>query len=141
MPADDPPPTRERSALMSRVRRKNTAPELAVRRWLHRRGFRFRLHRNDLPGTPDIVLPRFRVAIFVHGCFWHRHPGCPRASTPSTRQAFWVDKFAKNVTRDRAAELELRAQGWTPVVIWECAVRDEDALRKALADVLPMGRH
>lgn len=141
MPTDDPPPTRERSALMSRVRRKDTAPELAVRRWLHRRGFRFRLHRNDLAGTPDIVLPRYRVAIFVHGCFWHRHPGCPRASTPGTRQAFWAEKFAKNVARDRAAELKLRAQGWTPIVIWECAVRDEDALRRALADVLPMERH
>lgn len=116
----DPPVAPDRSRLMARVRQKNSGPELLVRSILHRAGFRFRLHRRDLPGTPDIVLPRHRVAIFVHGCFWHRHPGCSRATTPKTRVDFWKAKFDRNVERDAAACAALREGGWTPVVIWEC---------------------
>jgi DNA mismatch endonuclease (patch repair protein) len=112
----------ERSALMARIHGVNTSPELAVRRFLHERGFRFRLHRRNLPGRPDIVLPKLHMAIFVHGCFWHRHPGCKKASTPSTRKAFWKAKFDANVERDKRKAAELRDRGWTTITIWECEV-------------------
>src|SRR3954465_2902184 len=104
----DPLSAEQRSYVMSRVRSRNTAPEVRVRKALHALGFRFRLHRSDLPGSPDIVLPRYRLAIFVHGCFWHRHPGCRRASMPSTRVAYWEEKFCRTIARDReAAETSL----------------------------------
>lgn len=111
---------RERSALMSRIRGKNTTPELVVRRLLHSMGYRFRLHRRDLPGTPDIVLPKYRAVILVNGCFFHSHQGCRLAYVPKTRTAFWLTKFARTIERDRVVEASLRAAGWTPVVVWEC---------------------
>ncbi|WP_370677397.1 very short patch repair endonuclease [Pleomorphomonas sp. PLEO] len=111
-----------RSRQMSLVRSKDTKPELVVRRLLHGLGFRFRLHRRDLPGCPDIVLPRYKTAIFVHGCFWHQHgdPTCWRSRIPKTRQDFWIPKLERNVARDREVMDELRALGWTVVVMWEC---------------------
>lgn len=117
---------------MARIGPKDTKPELIVRRLLHRMGRRFRLHRRDLPGTPDIVLPGPRKALFVHGCFWHRHPGCRKASTPKTRPAFWTDKFERNVERDSRKESELRAAGYDVLIVWECETRDAGALENKL---------
>lgn len=122
--------------MMARVRGKNTKPELAVRRWLHAAGFRFRLHRADLPGTPDIVLPRMRLALFVHGCFWHRHPGCKRATTPKSRRDFWETKLTGNVERDRRNDGELRTLGWAVAVIWECETREVLTLGRRLHEIL-----
>ena len=118
---------------MARVKGKDTRPELLVRKTLHRLGYRFRLHPKDLPGKPDIVLPRHRTAIFVHGCFWHRHEGCRRASTPQTRSAFWQTKFEATLARDERQRADLEATGWKVVVVWECQTRDVDALRASLA--------
>jgi DNA mismatch endonuclease, patch repair protein len=123
---------KKRSALMSRVRTRDTKPELVVRSCLHQMGFRFRLHQKTLPGSPDIVLPRYRTAIFVHGCFWHRHTGCTKTTTPKTRTAFWKAKFDANVRRDRWAQRRLTASGWTVVTIWECQTRDRDKLSETL---------
>lgn len=109
-----------RSRIMGAVGRYDTPPEMLVRRFLHRAGYRYRVHRKDLPGRPDIVLPRYRVAIFVHGCFWHRHTGCRRTTTPKTRREFWQAKFAANIARDRRSYTALEAIGWRVVVIWEC---------------------
>nr|WP_264306194.1 very short patch repair endonuclease [Rhizorhabdus wittichii] len=128
--------TKARSALMSRVKQANTAPELRVRRLLHRNGLRFRLHRRDMPGTPDIVLPSRRTAIFVHGCFWHRHQGCPRASTPTTNPERWRLKFERNVTRDGEACTALHELGWTVLIVWECELKNEAELEKRLRDRL-----
>lgn len=122
-----------RSKIMRAVRRADTKPELAVRKELHRLGFRFRLHRKDLPGTPDIVLPRHLVAIFVHGCFWHRHTGCSKATTPRTRADFWGQKFAANIARDEKNEAALSEKGWRVVTIWECEIKDGRALQGRLA--------
>lgn len=112
-----------RSRMMSGIRGANTKPELVLRRALHRGGFRFRLHVRDLPGRPDIVLPRHHAAIFVHGCFWHRHRGCHWCSTPRSNEAFWQEKFAGNVERDRATREKLAALGWRTAVVWECSLR------------------
>ncbi|PSJ21039.1 very short patch repair endonuclease [Halomonas sp. ND22Bw] len=112
-----------RSRMMSAIRDKNTNPELAVRRYLHAQGFRYRLHRRDLPGNPDLVLPKYRLAIFVHGCFWHRHSGCFYATTPSSRSAFWEEKFQKNVERDERNNQALLKSGWRVMVIWECGLK------------------
>ena len=105
---------------MRRVRGKNSTPERLVRSALHRAGFRFRLHDKRLPGRPDIVLPSRRAVVFVHGCFWHRHPGCRAASTPKTRTTFWQEKFDRNVQRDRRDQAALEASGWHVHVVWEC---------------------
>lgn len=122
--------TREaRSRLMAKVKGENTAPERTVRSLVHRMGYRFRLHRSDLPGKPDLVLPRHRKVIFVHGCFWHQHPGCRRADLPVTNAEFWAAKLEKNVARDRRVIRKLRQQGWKVKVIWECETRSPDALR------------
>jgi DNA mismatch endonuclease (patch repair protein) len=121
-----------RSALMARIRGQDTAPEVAVRRALHRAGLRFRLHRKDLPGSPDVVLPRWRLCIFVHGCFWHRHAGCRRATTPTTNVAFWQEKFARNVRRDRRVRRRLRALGWRTAVVWECEAAKAERLVRSL---------
>ncbi len=116
-----------RHKIMSRIRSKDTAPELAVRKWLHAHGYRFRLHRKDLPGCPDIVLPKWKTAIFVHGCFWHRHPGCGRSTTPETNVEFWEKKFAANVERDTTSIKALGELGWKVIVVWECEVRKKES--------------
>lgn len=128
----------QRSERMSRIRSTNTKPELIVRRLLHAMGYRFRLQRKDLPGKPDIVLPRHRVAIFVHGCFWHRHPdpACRLARLPKSRLDFWVPKLEANRARDIKNEQSVLDLGWRVLTIWECEVKDTDALRERLAAVL-----
>lgn len=113
---------------MAAIRGKNTVPEMSVRRFLHAHGYRFRIHRKDLPGKPDIVMPKLRTCIFVHGCFWHRHPGCRYAYIPKSRLDFWMPKFAKNVERDEAAQAALRALGWNVVIVWECETKKIDLL-------------
>jgi DNA mismatch endonuclease (patch repair protein) len=114
-----------RSRMMSGIRGKNTKPELMVRRGLHLRGYRFRLHRKDLPGAPDLTLTRWRAVIFVHGCFWHQHPGCRFAATPSTNVEWWQQKFVANRRRDEAALLQAKREGWRTLVVWECATRSD----------------
>ena len=115
--------TREqRSARMARIRSSNTTPERAVRSALHREGLRFRLHVKNLPGHPDIVLRKYRAVIFVHGCFWHRHSGCPVATTPKSNTEFWKAKFDANVQRDARVQRALRKMGWRVFVVWECQV-------------------
>lgn len=112
----------QRSERMSRIRSRDTKPEVALRRALHRLGFRFRLHGKHLAGKPDIVLTKYRTAIFVHGCFWHRHQGCKVATTPKSRTEFWIDKFARNVARDKKNLELLRNHGWNVIVVWECEI-------------------
>ncbi len=107
---------------MGRIRSKNTKPEIIVRSVLHRMGFRFSLRRNDLPGHPDIVLPKHRTAVFVHGCFWHKHKGCKIFSMPKSRVNFWKNKFDTNVGRDKKNQRELRKLGWDVIVLWECQI-------------------
>jgi len=121
-----------RSALMARVRQKGSKPELVVRRLVRGLGYRFRLHERGLPGTPDLVFPRRRKAVFVHGCFWHRHRGCPRTTSPKTREAYWSQKFRENSRRDRIKERQLRALNWEVMVVWECETFDADRLSKRL---------
>lgn len=128
-----------RSLMMSKVRSRDTAPEIRVRKLAHALGFRFRLHRHDLPGTPDLIFPRYKIAIFVHGCFWHRHPGCDRSSTPSTNIDFWLAKFERNQLRDAQAITSLESMGWQVHVIWECDTRTESRLRGILDSVLTKG--
>ncbi|HEY0600938.1 very short patch repair endonuclease [Brevundimonas sp.] len=120
---DGPPVTDLTRRIMQNVGDRDTTPELAVRRALHRAGLRFVLHDRRLPGRPDIVLPRWKTAIFVHGCFWHRHPGCPYATMPKTRSQFWSEKFERNVARDAANRSELEALGWRVVEVWECDIK------------------
>lgn len=126
----------QRSRLMSKVKQKDTKPEKAVRSILHGLGYRFRLHRRDLPGSPDIVLPKYRLAVFVHGCFWHSHPGCKKASMPKTNTEFWRQKLEANKKRDLAAIDSLNALGWRVLVVWECETRDAGTLRSRLSDYL-----
>jgi DNA mismatch endonuclease, patch repair protein len=125
-----------RSRMMASIGGKNTRPELAVRSYLHRAGLRFRLHDRQLPGTPDIALPRYRAVVFVHGCFWHRHTGCRFASTPATRADFWAAKFAGNVARDKRKGDALRAAGWQVHTVWECQSRNELALDRLVWRIL-----
>lgn len=121
---------------MSRIKGRDTAPERRVRSLLHRLGFRFSLRRKDLPGRPDIVLPGRNVAVFVHGCFWHRHKGCDNSVLPKTRAGFWLAKLNGNVERDTRNEAALRDLGWKVLVIWECEVEDEKRLsRKILRSI------
>jgi len=127
---------------MARVRGKDTAPEMVVRRLVHRMGYRYRLHRKDLPGKPDLVLPRHKLVIFVHGCFWHRHAGCSRSTMPQTRADFWEAKFSATVERDRAQTDALQAAGWRVLVIWECDLLDRDRLEMSVRQALePVSRH
>jgi len=126
----------ERSALMRRVRGTDTTPERVVRRAAHSLGYRFRLHRRDLPGTPDLAFPRRRKVIFVHGCFWHRHPGCSRTTTPATRADYWREKFEQNVARDRRNIAALQALGWEVLVVWECETFDRTSLLERLSRFL-----
>ncbi|UGB37235.1 very short patch repair endonuclease [Frateuria soli] len=116
-----------RSRMMSGIRGKNTRPELAVRSFLHRAGLRFRLHAK-LPGKPDLVFPKYRTVVFVHGCFWHRHEDCPYATTPASNPVFWQEKFNSNVRRDKKVRQQLEALGWRVLVIWGCQL-DEASLR------------
>lgn len=122
----------KRSALMARVKHKDSKPEIVVRRLAHRLGYRFLLHCRSLPGTPDLVFPRLQKIIFVHGCFWHRHRGCYRTTTPKTRKAFWADKFKSNIKRDKAKQRQLEALGWDVLVLWECETFDLEALAERL---------
>ncbi|NHB78398.1 very short patch repair endonuclease [Rhodobacter calidifons] len=115
-----------RSRMMSGIRGKNTKPELALRRALHARGFRFRLHSGKVHGRPDLVLPKHRAVVFVHGCFWHRHKGCRYATVPATRPEFWRAKFDANVARDRTVRTTLLDGGWRVATVWECALRKPD---------------
>jgi len=120
---------------MARIRSRDTKPEILVRRAAHNCGLRFRLHRKDLPGKPDLVFPGLRIALFVHGCFWHRHAGCRNCTDPKTRVEFWQTKFAANVERDRRAIDELVSLGWTPLIIWECEAEDEQRLLLRISDL------
>jgi DNA mismatch endonuclease (patch repair protein) len=131
-PPIDPPVDPSRSRLMGRVAQRDTKPEMIVRKALFAGGYRYRLHGRRLPGTPDLVFPGRRAAVFVHGCFWHRHSGCPSASMPKTRAEFWSAKFATNVARDRRVEEELRASGWRVHVVWECETRGNRFLEPLL---------
>jgi DNA mismatch endonuclease (patch repair protein) len=126
----------ERSARMALIRGKNTAPELAVRRVLHRLGYRYRLHARDLPGNPDVAFRSRRKAIFVHGCFWHQHRECPIAHVPASRQEYWVEKFKRTVERDAQNLCEIRALGWEALVVWECEVGDPVAIAEDLTRFL-----
>lgn len=127
---------RQRRSIMSRIRGKDTTPEKLVRSLVHRLGYRFRLHRRDLPGTPDLTFPKLRKIIFVHGCFWHVH-ACPRGrSTPSNNGSFWLKKRQANVARDQHAVLTLRRFGWRVLIIWECQLRDQKRLEEKLATFL-----
>ena len=122
----------QRARNMSAIKSKNTKPEIAVRKLLHSMGYRFRLHRKDLPGSPDIVLPKYKTVIFVHGCFWHRHENCKYASTPKTRKEFWESKFKANVKRDLEIEEKIKNIGWQYVVVWECEIKNEKIKDKLL---------
>jgi DNA mismatch endonuclease, patch repair protein len=123
-----------RSWLMSRVGSRNTTPEMRVRSVAHALGLRFRLHRKDLPGTPDLVFPKRRIAVFVHGCFWHRHPGCSKSSNPGTRQEYWSEKFKVNVARDRRVKDQLTSAGWKVIVVWECEAKNAESLKQILRE-------
>lgn len=125
----------QRSKNMRAVHGKNTAPELFVRSTLHRLGYRFRLHRSDLPGTPDIVFPVRRTVMFVHGCFWHGH-SCPRGNLPSTNRAFWQRKITANRARDSRAQKQLRKVGWRVLTVWECETRNQRRLERRLSRFL-----
>jgi len=125
-----------RSRMMGAIRGKDTKPERLVRSAAHALGYRFRLHRRDLPGTPDLVFPRLRVVILVHGCFWHRHYECRWCTAPSSNIAFWEAKFRRTIERDRATEDALCAAGWDAVVIWECQTRDRGKLLSLLDQCL-----
>ena len=133
----------ERSQRMARIRSKNTVPEMALRRALHALGFRFLLDDKRLPGRPDIVLPKYRAAVFVHGCFWHRHGGCKVASTPKSNTGFWTDKFERNVARDTRVAGELGVLGWRVFVVWECELgskrRAAEAATRLMAELKPEG--
>jgi DNA mismatch endonuclease (patch repair protein) len=127
---------KRRSWNMSRIRGKNTKPEILVRSALHAMGYRFRLHPRALPGRPDIVLPKYRTALFVHGCFWHRH-GCQFSYTPKSRVKFWQRKFSRNVERDLQVRTELKSLGWRVVTLWECQVKSRDRLEKRIQQLFP----
>lgn len=125
----------KRSEIMSRVRSKNTKPEMKVRSALHKAGYRFRLHRKDLPGKPDIVLPKHGTVIFVHGCFWHRHD-CKKATTPKSNEEYWKKKFERNVNSFSKSKSKLIGLGWKVLVVWECQTEKENVLSKWIKDNL-----
>lgn len=113
----------KRSQVMSRIRSKDTKPEKSIRSILHKLGFRFRINRKDLPGKPDIVLPKYKTVIFVHGCFWHQHEGCKIASKPKSNSEFWQKKFSRNIERDKNNQEELKSMGYRVIIIWECEAK------------------
>ncbi len=117
---------------MSRIKSRNTTPEKKIRSLLHSLGYRFRLHRKDLPGKPDIVLPKFKTVIFIHGCFWHKHKGCKRANTPKSNLNYWIPKLARNVKNDKKHIRDLRKKGWKTMVIWECTSKNPSILKSVL---------
>lgn len=121
---------------MARVKGKHTGPEMRVRRLAHRLGYRYRLHVAALPGSPDLVFPSRKLAIFVHGCFWHRHAGCGRVTAPQSRTNFWVAKFDRNMERDRKNRQDLAVVGWRSAVIWECETKDEERFAETLEQLL-----
>jgi DNA mismatch endonuclease (patch repair protein) len=123
-----------RSWLMSRVRGKHTSPEMRVRRAAHKLGLRFRLHPKHLPGKPDLVFPRYGVALFVHGCFWHRHSGCPKASTPKSNTSYWIAKFEQNSARDAQIARSLTSRGWRVSTLWECETKSPEILNRRLCE-------
>ena len=125
----------QRSRNMSAIKSKNTKPEITVRKLLHSMGYRFRLHRKDLPGSPDIVLPKYKTVIFVHACFWHRHENCKYASPPKTRKEFWEKKFRENINRDNLNQANLSLKGWKIIIIWECQLKGDK--KKLMRDLLP----
>ncbi len=130
-----------RSWNMSRIRGKDTKPEIVLRSLMHRAGFRYRLHDKKLPGKPDLVLPKHKTAIFVNGCYWHRHEGCPKATTPKTNTAFWTKKFEETVERDARKSSELIESGWHVVTVWECELEnDAVGLVEGLRSQLKGGR-
>lgn len=126
----------KRSRIMSRVRSYDTEPELKVRSIVHRRGYRFRIHQDKLPGNPDIVLSKHKKAIFIHGCFWHSHKGCPRSKRPTSNFSFWQDKLDKNQERDKRVQKELQHLGWKYLVIWQCEIKKDDRLQKKIENFL-----
>lgn len=127
----------QRSYNMSRIRGQDTRPEKKLRSLLHRNGFRYRVHVSDLPGRPDIVLPKYHSLILVHGCFWHRHPGCRYATTPKSRADFWQEKFTGNVERDQRNLNLLKKNGWFPIIVWECELKDDtDAVMERISTTL-----
>lgn len=131
--------TKERSERMARIKGSDTRPEITLRKVLHRLGLRYRLHGAGLPGKPDLVFPRYKTVVFVHGCFWHRHPNCNVATTPKSNTAFWMEKFEKNVARDDRVTGLLKAAGWTVFVVWECEVgsaRKAKATGEQLAELI-----
>lgn len=125
-----------RSRMMSGIRAKDTRPELVVRRYLHRRGFRFRLHDRRLPGSPDIVVPKYLTVVEVRGCFWHRYKGCRYAARPKSNAAFWETKLRSNVKRDASNAAAMEAAGWRVLVIWECELGDESTLMRLAAAIV-----
>ena len=136
----DSVPKEHRSWNMSQIPSRNTKPEKAVRSLLHHMGYRFRIHDRTLPGNPDIVLPRYRTAVFVHGCFWHRHKRCKYAYMPKSRIEFWKEKFQNNIIRDKNNELALRALDWHVLVVWECEINDLPVLSERLDATLRLRR-
>lgn len=127
---------RQRSENMRKIRDRDTTPELLVRRLAHAMGYRFRLHCEDLPGKPDLVFRSRRRVIFVHGCFWHQHSSCPAGRVPSSNTGYWQRKLQRNVERDAAVRKALHAMGWDSLVLWECQIKDELLLRKAISAFL-----
>lgn len=129
-----------RSSIMSRIRNKDTRPEIAVRSLLHRLGYRFRLHRKSLQGCPDIVLPKYRAVVFVHGCFWHQHAGCPYSHVPKSNRTYWLPKLDRNSARDREANTKLKECGWRVLVIWECETKSKELLTEKISSFFNGGR-
>ena len=124
--------SKERSKNMAAIKSKNTNPEIKVRKLLHSLGYRFRLHKKELPGSPDIVLKKYKTVVFVHGCFWHRHKECKYASNPKTREEFWNKKFLSNIERDIKVRERIKAAGWKSIVVWACELNDIQKLKKRL---------
>jgi DNA mismatch endonuclease (patch repair protein) len=128
-----------RSWNMSRIRGKDTQAEILVRSLLHRAGYRFRKNVSTLPGKPDIVLPKYKTVIFVHGCFWHRHKGCKGCTSPKSNMAFWIKKFERNTANDKKHVSELRKLGWKVVTVWECQLKNPDRISRKIESLLQSG--